>query len=97
MVGSALAAVASRNDSIAPTISQQSHPSRNARQDSQSPQDVEEADGDGKVRIERLGRERPTQFRSIWAEVAFCYSIVASMIMAVSGFRSMPEALLERF
>ena len=37
------------------------------------------------ARIERLGRERPTKFTSLGAEVAFCYSVIASQFMAV-GF-----------
>ena len=87
MVGSTLAAVASRHDSITPTLSQtQSHASRNEHgleADKRSPKDVENADSEEKARIDRLGRERPAKFKSIWAEVAFCYSIIASMIMAV--------------
>ena len=41
------------------------------------------------VRIERLGRERPAKFKSLGAELAFCYSIIASQFMAVciNGFR----------
>ena len=42
---------------------------------------VEESEGD---RIERLGRERPAQFKTIWAEILFIYSILASQFMAVS-------------
>lgn len=34
--------------------------------------------------VERLGRERPARFKSIWAELGFCYSVIASMFMAVS-------------
>ena len=34
-------------------------------------------------RVERLGRERPAQFKSLWAEVLFVYSILASQFMAV--------------
>ncbi|KAG7001396.1 MFS domain-containing protein [Physcia stellaris] len=93
MVGSTLAAVASRHDSITPTLSQtRSHASENrygSKVDRRSPKDVENADSEEKARIDRLGRERPAKFKSIWAEVAFCYSIIASMIMAeyfVSGF-----------
>lgn len=47
--------------------------------------------GDGEApesenaRIERLGRQRPEKFKSIWAEFMFCYSILASMFMAVSS------------
>ena len=37
------------------------------------------------ARLERIGRERPVQFKTIWAEIAFAYSIVASEIMAVSS------------
>ena len=45
--------------------------------------------GDGEAleteqaRIERLGRERPAKFKSAGAELAFCYSIIASQFMAV--------------
>jgi len=35
------------------------------------------------ARIERLGRERPTKFKSFGEELAFCYSIIASQFMAV--------------
>ena len=35
------------------------------------------------ARIERLGRERPAKFKSLAAELAFCYSIIASQFMAV--------------
>ena len=40
------------------------------------------------ARIERLGRERPAKFKSLGAELAFCYSIIASQFMAVciNGF-----------
>lgn len=40
------------------------------------------------TRIERLGRERPAKFKSPGAELAFCYSIIASQFMAVciNGF-----------
>ena len=36
------------------------------------------------ARIERLGRERPAKFKTIWAELGFCYSILASQFTAVS-------------
>ena len=36
------------------------------------------------ARIERLGRERPAIFKSLGAEILFCYSILASQFMAVS-------------
>lgn len=41
------------------------------------------------VRIERLGRQRPAEFNSVWTEIGFCFSLLASMVMAeyfVSGF-----------
>ncbi len=44
----------------------------------------EEAPESGAAHLERLGRERPSKFQSTWAEVAFCYSIIASQFMAVS-------------
>ncbi|MCJ1304914.1 hypothetical protein MMC08_007727 [Hypocenomyce scalaris] len=40
-------------------------------------------------RIERLGRQRPEKFTTIWQEIGFCFSLLASMIMAeyfISGF-----------
>ena len=33
--------------------------------------------------VEKLGRERPHSFPNAWSEVAFCFSIVMSQIMAV--------------
>ena len=90
MVGSTLAAAASRDDSIVPTLSHPpSHQSKTINSPDRHqkiPKDVEAAGfEEEKARIERLGRERPANFKSIWSEVAFCYSIVASMIMAVGG------------
>lgn len=41
------------------------------------------------VRIERLGRERPPTFKSIWQEVAFLFSVIMSQVLTeyfVSGF-----------
>lgn len=37
--------------------------------------------------VERLGRERPSSFKTSLAETAFVYSILASQFMAVSIFR----------
>ncbi|KAL9091000.1 MAG: hypothetical protein Q9159_001626 [Coniocarpon cinnabarinum] len=51
-------------------------------------------------RIERLGRERPPQFSSLWAEVAFCYSVIMSQLMAeyfVSGFTVLVPAVIKKF
>ena len=36
------------------------------------------------ARIERLGRERPEQFKTLWAEIGFVVSIVMSQVMTVS-------------
>ena len=36
--------------------------------------------------IERLGRQRPPHFSSIWAELAFCFSIFMCQILAVCFF-----------
>ncbi|MCJ1389848.1 hypothetical protein MMC18_002705 [Xylographa bjoerkii] len=49
-------------------------------------------------RVERLGRNRPPQFQSLWAEVLFVYSIVASLFMAeyfVSGFNVILPSLIK--
>lgn len=48
--------------------------------------DVDEASGDDDMQalIERLGRLRPVMFTSSWMEIGFCFSLMASMIMAVS-------------
>ena len=35
------------------------------------------------ARIERLGRERPEKFRTIWAEIGFVFSIVMSQVLTV--------------
>ncbi|KAL2056888.1 hypothetical protein ABVK25_002627 [Lepraria finkii] len=60
--------------------------------------------GDGEAveskqaRIERLGRERPAKFKSAGAELAFCYSIIASQFMAeyfVSGFNVLIPTLIK--
>ena len=41
------------------------------------------------ARIERLGRERPPPFKTIWSEIAFVFSIIMSQLLTeyfVSGF-----------
>lgn len=43
----------------------------------------EEAPESEQARIERLGRERPAKFKSFGAELAFCYSVIASQFMSV--------------
>ena len=39
-----------------------------------------------KADIERLGRQRPDAFRTAFAEIGFCFSLLASMFMAVGVF-----------
>jgi hypothetical protein len=39
--------------------------------------------------IERLGRQRPDAFRTPVAEIGFCFSLLASMFMAVSALPNM--------
>lgn len=38
------------------------------------------------VRIERLGRQRPEVFKSLWAEIGFVFSISMSQVLTVSSF-----------
>ena len=48
-----------------------------------------EAEEPVSARLERLGRERPAKFKSIWAEIGFCYSVLMSQVLTeyfVSGF-----------
>ena len=49
-----------------------------------------EAPESERARIERMGRERPTQFKSFIAELAFCYSVIASQFMSVSSVATAP-------
>ena len=49
------------------------------------------------ARLDRLGRQRPAQFPSIYSEIAFAYSIVASQMLAeyfVSGFNVLLPSLI---
>jgi hypothetical protein len=43
-----------------------------------------------KTDIERLGRQRPEAFRTAFAEIGFCFSLLSSMFMAVSTPHSIP-------
>ncbi|KAI9840708.1 MAG: hypothetical protein M1838_003942 [Thelocarpon superellum] len=55
---------------------------------------VEESE---RERIDRLGRERPLQFKTAFAEVCFVYSLLASQFMAeyfVSGFNLLIPTLI---
>ncbi|KAL8822563.1 MAG: hypothetical protein Q9191_006703 [Dirinaria sp. TL-2023a] len=87
MVGNTLTAVHSRTSNY----ESESH----AR--SKGVEGIAAEDGE-RARIERLGRERPQQFKSIWAEMAFVYSILASQILAeyfVSGFNVILPTLVD--
>lgn len=39
---------------------------------------------DSSMDVEKLGRQRPEVFKSIWAELGFGFSVFCSMLMAVS-------------
>lgn len=48
--------------------------------------------------IERLGRERPEVFTSIWMELGFCFALLGSMFVAeyfISGFNILLPDLTE--
>lgn len=66
------------------------------RTDNEEPESIEESEEE---RIERLGRERPAMFKSLGAELAFCYAILASQFMSVCGSFTMaiPMAILTEF
>jgi hypothetical protein len=40
---------------------------------------------DSSMNVEKLGRQRPEVFKSIWAELGFGFSVFCSMLMAVSS------------
>jgi MFS family permease len=47
--------------------------------------------------IERLGRERPEVFKSIWVEIGFCFALLGSMFVAeylISGFNILLPSLI---
>ena len=59
--------------------------------------DDEEQDETEQTRLDRLSRQRPPQFPTIWSEIAFAYSILTSQMMAeyfVSGFNVLLPTLL---
>lgn len=50
------------------------------------------------ARIERMGRERPPNFKTIWSELAFVFSIIMSQILTeyfVSGFNIILPTLID--
>jgi Major Facilitator Superfamily len=62
------------------------------------PKEEAEYEESAQVRIERLSRERPKVFRSLWAEVAFVFSICMSQVITetfVSGFTVILPTLIE--
>lgn len=90
MVGSHLVAVASHSSSIPRRYSQSAANNGASKEEHRVEKgyegdDIDEAET---ARIQRLGRERPRIFKSLWAEIGFCYSILASMFMAVSNLFS---------
>ena len=50
----------------------------------------EEAQESDQAHFDRLGRERPAKFKSFGAELAFCYSVIASQFMTVRHLATAP-------
>lgn len=89
MVRSTLSPVASPTDSISiPQVQSRAFEAGASR--NQDENGTEGVDEDEKARIERLGRERPPKFKSLTAEICFCYSLLASMITVVGSFGPSP-------
>lgn len=42
------------------------------------------------ARVERLGRERPGKFKTIWAEIGFVFSIAMSQVLTVRLDKTFP-------
>ncbi|KAL5049107.1 hypothetical protein BDW71DRAFT_165552 [Aspergillus fruticulosus] len=58
----------------------------------------ENGGGLDEISLERLGRERPPSFSGAWPEVAFCFSIIMSQILAeyyISGSNVLLPTLIE--
>ncbi len=77
-------------------------PPTSSRQDSEPHKDLVEAEvrheESTQARIERLSRERPDVFPSIWAEIAFVFSTCMGQIMTeyfVSGFTVILPTLIQ--
>ena len=45
--------------------------------------------------IERLGRQRPEIFKTAWAEFGFCFSLLASMLVAVGTSQMLWDILTD--
>ncbi|KAI9678827.1 MAG: hypothetical protein M1817_005887 [Caeruleum heppii] len=86
----------------APTIERAGHPEevkveQSPKESSLTANDAPTSEDALDARLERLGRQRPDTFRSVWAELGFCYSILASQFMAeyfVSGFNVLLPTLI---
>ena len=55
-----------------------------------APRGDEEAQESDRAHFDRLGRVRPTKFKSFGAELAFCYSVIASQFMTVRHLATTP-------
>ena len=87
MSGSTVLAVVSHQDLPPPRNSPSSitdEVSNDGSKHHRGVQPIDEGESEGE-RIERIGRQRPKVFKSLWAEIGFCYSIVASELMCVSS------------
>jgi hypothetical protein len=47
------------------------------------------------ARLERLGKQRPKVFDSLWAEIGFVFSISMSQVLSVISFSSFQEHLTD--
>lgn len=71
-------------DSISPANPQNQDVSKNeGKSKGVEGDDVQGGEESAQARIERLGRERPKIFSSLWAEIGFVFSIIMSQILAV--------------
>ncbi len=51
---------------------------------------------DVQAQVEKLGRQRPEVFKTFWHELGFCFSLLASMLMAVCDPASRNMGILIR-
>ncbi len=76
---------ASQDAEQPPDVLLETHNTATSRNSSPEPDNEDSLD----VRLERLGRERPPTFKTMWREIAFVFSIIMSQILTeffVSGF-----------
>jgi hypothetical protein len=45
------------------------------------------------TRIERLGRQRPEKFKTLWAEIGFVFSVVMSQVLTVSFYFCLSKSI----